>query len=66
MNSMIDDKYNRYYENKEKKTWKFHKKNVCLFVLLTASNRHLRHSAYRKNNNIEKCAGIGLNGFHIK
>ena len=28
---MIDDKYNRYYENKEKKTWKFHKKKFCLF-----------------------------------
>ena len=52
MNSMIDDKYNRYYENKEKKHGSFTKK--CLFiVLLTASNRHLRHSAYRKNNNIE-------------
>ena len=21
------------------------------------------HSTYRKNNNLEKCAGIGLNGF---
>ena len=24
------------------------------------------HTTYRKNNNLEKCAGIGLNGFHIK
>lgn len=43
MNSMIDDKYNRYYENKEKKTWKFHKKMFCLYIVfLNASNRHLR------------------------
>ena len=25
-----------------------------------------RHTTYRKNNNLEKCAGMGLNGFHIK
>ena len=24
------------------------------------------HTTYRKNNNIEKCAGIGLNGFQIR
>ena len=24
------------------------------------------HTTYRKNNNLEKCAGMGLNGFHIK
>ena len=24
------------------------------------------HSAYRQNNNIEKCAGIGLNGLILK
>ena len=24
------------------------------------------HTTYRKNNNLEKCAGLGLNGFHIK
>ena len=24
------------------------------------------HTTYRKNNNLEKCVGIGLNGFHIK
>ena len=24
------------------------------------------HTTYRKNNKLEKCAGMGLNGFHIK
>ena len=24
------------------------------------------HTTYRKNNNLEKCAGMGLNGFHIR
>ena len=24
------------------------------------------HTTYRKNNNLEKGAGMGLNGFHIK
>ena len=24
------------------------------------------HTTYRKNNNLEKCMGMGLNGFHIK
>ena len=24
------------------------------------------HTTYRINNNLEKCAGMGLNGFHIK
>ena len=28
---MIDDKYNRYYENKEKKHGSFTKKMYCLF-----------------------------------
>ena len=25
-----------------------------------------KHTTYRKNNNLEKCAGMGLNGFHIR
>ena len=24
------------------------------------------HTTYRKSNNLEKCAGMGLDGFHIK
>ena len=24
------------------------------------------HTTYRKNNNLEKCTGMGVNGFHIK
>ena len=28
--------------------------------------RGLLHTTYRKNINLEKCAGIGLNDFHIK
>ena len=26
----------------------------------------LKHTTYRKNNNLEKCAGMGLNGFQIR
>ena len=26
----------------------------------------VNHTTYRKNNNLEKCAGKDLNGFHIK
>jgi hypothetical protein len=26
---------------------------------------HILHSAYTKNNNLKKCAGMGLNGFRI-
>ena len=38
------------------KFWDF---EVALFVEST-------HTTYRKNNNHEKCAGIGLNGFISK
>ena len=34
MNSMIDDKYNRYYENKEKKNMEVSQKNVLSFYCL--------------------------------
>ena len=27
---------------------------------------HQIHTTYRKNDNLEKCAGMGLNGFHIE
>ena len=30
------------------------------------TKRYRMHTTYRKNNNLEKCAGMGLNGFHIK
>ena len=29
-------------------------------------DKGIKHTTYRKNNNLEKCAGMGLNGFHIK
>ena len=36
-------------------------KNFYLsFILITL------HTTYRKNNNLEKCAGMGLNGFQIR
>ena len=33
-----------------------------IWIIIYISN----HTTYRKNNNLEKCAGMGLNGFHIK
>ena len=33
MNSMIDDKYNRYYENKEEKNMEVSQKMFCLFIV---------------------------------
>ena len=42
MNSMIDDKYNRYYENKEKKNMEVSQKNVLPFIVFFDRNRHLR------------------------
>ena len=33
---------------------------------LTLKRAFWIHTIYRKNNNLEKCAGMGLNGFHIK
>ena len=29
-------------------------------------NCYFFHTTYRKNNNLEKCAGMGLNGFYIQ
>ena len=33
--------------------------------LLSRKSRFI-HTTYRKNNNLEKCAGMGLNGFQIR
>ena len=40
-----------------------------IWVITTKKNINMNeqyHTTYRKNNNLEKCAGMGLNGFHIK
>ena len=39
-------------------------KKQCLSFSLQTNEK--KHTIYRKNNNLEKCTGIGLNGFHIK
>ena len=39
--------------------------NSLAFAIL-ATLYFMYHITYRKNNNLEKCAGMGLNGFHIK
>ena len=33
---------------------------------LQNATQHPVHTTYRKKNNLEKCAGMGLNGFHTK
>ena len=35
-------------------------------LLLGVCQGVIWHTNYRKNNNLEKCAGIGLNGFQIR
>ena len=35
-------------------------------LIRNQSFQNTSHTTYRKNNNLEKCAGMGLNGFHIK
>ena len=47
----------------------FHKHFFSMFVtMLTGKviDTISTHTTYIKNNNMEKCAGMGLNGFHIK
>ena len=42
-------------------------KDLCFFNKTESDRkRNTLHTTYRKNNNLEKCAGMGLNGFHIK
>ena len=40
-----------------------------IWVITTKKNINMNeqyHTTYRKNNNLEKCAGMGLNGFHTQ
>ena len=36
------------------------------FAVKNSSLKEALHTTYRKNNNLEKCAGMGLNGFQIR
>ena len=40
--------------------------HITMDAGFTQSYAKFSHTTYRKNNNLEKCAGMGLNGFHIK
>ena len=40
--------------------------DVCKIKQFVNSVFLATHTTYRKNNNLEKCAGMGLNGFYIK
>ena len=45
-----------FLKRKQKNTWKMNE-----FEYKTVAERS--HTTYRKNINLEKCAGLGLNGF---